>query len=178
MVAITSQMVRQRLEKCGKTAERKREIEVMLHFKKLNNNNPGRILRFQQGVKMGMKKWSGRCGYNNDTKCGPLCQCDLCKTKTYASKRSIKRALVAMKIRQREIEVHVSLSALPERTKQKALAKSMKKYNQEKLDLERSESLGVNEKFVKSIYETGLPGLTWQEYKMHCCLPTDFKLPK
>ena len=83
-----------------------------------------------------------------------------------------------MKIRQREIEVHVSLSALPERTKQKALAKSMKKYNQEKLDLERSESLGVNEKFVKSIYETGLPGLTWQEYKMHCCLPTDFKLPK
>ena len=50
-MAITSLVIKERIRKLGKTQGRDREIKLMEHFKKLNNNNSGTVVRFGQGAK-------------------------------------------------------------------------------------------------------------------------------
>ena len=177
-MAITSIVIKERIRKLGKTQGRDREIKLMEHFKKLNNNNSGTVIRFSQGTKTGMKKWSKRSGYTNKVTCKLLCKCRECDPASFASDSDVGKALQIMKSREKELETRISLSSLSEMAKRKALTKSAKRFKQEKLDLENSESLAINKEFVARILRTGLPGLEWEDFKSLCGLPENFTFMK
>ena len=173
-MAITSLVVKERMKRLGKTQGREREIKLMKHFKKLNNNNSGTVVRFNQGTKAGMKKWTGKSGYINRVTCKLLCKCRECDPNSFASDSEVRRALQIMKSREEELETRISLSSLSEMAKRKALTKSAERYKQEKLDLKNSESLAINKQFIAQILRTGLPGQGWKEFRSSCGLPENF----
>ena len=177
-MAITSMVIKERIRKLGKTQGRDREIKLMEHFKKLNNNNSGTVVRFGQGAKNKMKKWSKRSGYINRVTCKLLCKCRECDPASFASDSDVGKALQIMKRREKELETRISLSSLSEKAKRKALSKSAERYKQEKLDLKNSESLAINKEFIAQILRTGLPGQEWKEFKSLCGLPENFTFMK
>ena len=177
-MAITSLVIKERIRKLGKTQGREREIKLMEHFKKLNNNNSGTVVRFGQGTKAGMRKWSKRSGYTNRVACKLLCKCQECDPASFASNSDVGKALQIMRSREKELETRISLSSLSERAKRKALTKSAERYKQEKLDLKNSESLAINKQFIAQILRTGLPGQGWKEFRSLCGLPENFTFMK
>ena len=177
-MAITTLVLKERLRRLGKTQGKQREIQLMKHFKKLNNNNSGTVIRFSQGTKIGMKKWSQRSGYTNKVTCKLLCECRECDPASFASDSDVGKALQIMESREKELQTRISLSSLSEKAKRKALARSAKRFKQEKLDLRNSESLAINKQFVARILRTGLPGLEWEDFKSLCGLPENFTFMK
>ena len=177
-MAITSLVIKGRMKRLGKTQGREREVKLMNHFKKLNNNNSGTVVRFSQGAKAGMKRWSGKTGYINRVTCKLLCKCRKCDPDLFASDSDVRKALQVMKSRKEELETRISLSSLSEMAKRKAITKSAERYKQEKLDLKNSESLAINKQFIAQILRTGLPGQGWKKFRSSCGLPENFSFMK
>ena len=175
---ITSLVIKERLKRFSKGQGRERQIKLMEHFKKLNNNNPGSVVRFDRGVKTGMRKWSKRNGYCNQVTCKLLCRCRECDPAMFGSKTEVKKALKIMENREKELQTRISLSPLSEKAKRKALRESARRYKQERLDLQNAQSLAINKQFIVRILRTGLPGVDWKEFKLLCNLPKNFTFMK
>ena len=176
-MAITSLVIKERVKRFGKTKGRELETKLMEHYKKLNNNL-GTVVRFGNGVKSGMKRWSRRNGYLNKVTCKLLCECRECDPAMFASRSDVSKALENMKNREKELQTRISLSSLSEKAKRRALTKSAKRYEQERLDLQYAESLAINKAFIARILRTGLPGQEWEEYRSLCGLPKNFTFMK